>query len=345
MRPMLVRDIGEFALIGRLSRLVGRHSGGQVEGLERAGFRLRLAIGDDAAAWDGPAGANVLTTDTMVEGVHFDLARISWEDLGWKAMSSNLSDIAAMGASPLYSVVTLGVRGDLPVDGLERMYRGMSEASARYGGAIAGGDTVRSPVLFVTVALVGFLPGGPTEAVILTRESARPWDRIAVTGALGCSAGGLRMLSEGLAFDRETARHLTVAHHRPCPRVAEGIELAGSGVRAAIDVSDGLVDDLGKLCRASGVGAAIHLDRVPADDFLKRAFPDECIEMALGGGEDYELLFTGPQAVVDRVVHALDIPVSIIGEVVPGPPRVTVLDGEGREVAVQRGGWDHFPET
>ena len=333
MLIMRVRDVGEFELIDTLAETLGG---------EDPGPHLRVAIGDDAAAWDGPAGVTVLTTDTMVEGVHFALDRTSWRGLGWKAMSVNLSDVAAMGCAPAYSVVTLGLHGDLPVDGLREMYLGMVDACRRFGGAVVGGDVVRSPVFFVTVAMTGGAEGGDTP--LLLRGAARPGDRVAVTGSLGGSAGGLRMLAEGLAFDDETAAYLQNAHNRPAPRVREGTLLRQSGVLTAIDVSDGLVADLDKLCEASGVGAQVRSELLPVDDRLKAAFPQEWLSLALTGGEDYELLFTAPPRRMDAAVSALEIPATIIGDIVAGPGGASVLDPEGRPLTVKRGGWDHVRE-
>lgn len=348
---MLVRDIGEFQLIDALAQAIASDNAQYIQRLDEHGFRLMLSIGDDAAAWHSQAGVRVATTDTMVENVHFKLANTSWRDLGWKSLAVNLSDIGAMGCTPLYSLVTLGLRGDLPVDGLLEMYRGMMDACREHGGAVVGGDIVRSPVFFVTVAMEGGSVASTnsdlTPDAILRRDKARPGDQIAVTGHLGCSSGGLRMLLEGgkietHPFGRETFTHLRDAHNRPVPRVAQGITLAGQGVLAAMDVSDGLVDDLGKLCKASGVGAVIRSDKVPADDFLKRAYPNGWLALALGGGEDYELLFTAPVDVMERAIVSLDIPAVVIGEVVEGPPTVVVRDESGNPVAIGSGGWDHF---
>ena len=336
---MLVTEIGEFQLIDELARTIAEDNAGCIEHITATGFRLRLSIGDDAAAWEGPAGTRVLTTDTMVEGVHFNLAQISWRDLGWKSLAVNLSDIAAVGAAPLFGVVTLGLPGDTPVNGLKEMYGGMMEACRQHGGAIVGGDVVRSPVLFVTVALEGAAGIG---APLLTRASARPGHEIGVTGHLGCSGAGLRMVAEGLRPGTDIERHLTEAHFRPAPRVAEGGSLARLGVAAGMDISDGLVDDLGKMCDASGVGAVVHAEMLPADDFLRRAFPGDWLALALGGGEDYELLFTCERLLMEQIAAELAVPVTVIGNVVPGPPEIKVLGRDGSILPVESGGWDHF---
>ena len=344
MQAMLVRELGEFGLIDMLSRAVADDNDALIGRLGSRGFRVRLSIGDDAAAISAPEGLWTLTTDTMVEGVHFDIAHTPWRDLGWKALAVNLSDAAAMGAEPVCSLVTLGLRPDLPVSGLLEMYAGMMEAHDSYGGALLGGDIVKSPAFFVTVALEGAAPKLDGSEQILTRNSARPGNLIAVTGHLGCSAGGLRMMLGGLeaTLDKDTARHLRKAHNRPTPRLAEGAALAAAGVSAAMDVSDGLVADLGKLCQASDVGAVLDGAHKAADAFLRRAFPDDWPELALSGGEDYELLFTAPPDVLESASRDIEIPVHTIGEVVEGPPLVTVMDPGGHKLDLAAGGWDHF---
>ena len=341
---MLVSEQGEFELIEALANVIAEGSGAQVDGLAERGFRLRLSIGDDAAAWDATAGTTVLTTDTLVEGVHFDLEHIGWKDLGWKSMAVNLSDIAAMGCLPTFSTVTLGLRGDLPVRGLVEMYRGMRSACVRYGGAIVGGDVVRSPVFFVTVAMQGAAQalGDGCPVNLMPRTAASPGDLIAATGHLGCSAGGLRMMTRELTFDEVTRRHMKDAHNRPEPRVDEGTTLARAGATAAIDVSDGLLDDLGKLTKASSVDAVVQSHLVPVDEVLKKAYPDDWLELALGGGEDYELLFTAPVDVMETLVNTLDVPVTVIGETATGTGEVRVVDQNGSPVEVGLTGWDHF---
>ena len=340
---MLVRDSGEFRLIALLAETLATECVDRPGRSEPVSPARGLGIGDDAAAWEGDSGIRVLTADAMVEGVHFDLGLTSWRDLGWKALAVNLSDVAAMGCAPTCSVVTLGLRDDLPVEGLVEMYRGMAEACRAYGGRVVGGDVVRSPVFFVSVAMEGEAsvrgPGG--EGIILTRGAAEAGDAIAVTGSLGDSAGGLRMALAGEELD-EADRRLHDAHFRPSPRIGEGQALAGAGVRAAMDVSDGLAGDLKKLCEASGVGALVHGSVVPVSRELRHRFPDEWLSLALTGGEDYELLFTGGAEAVRRASEAIDGPVTVIGEIVESSAGVTILDSEGDAMDVDEGGWDHF---
>lgn len=339
---MHVRDAGEFRLIEMLAETLAAEG---VEGPDLTGsdaFVPRAGIGDDAAAWEGEAGTRVLSTDAMVEGVHFDLGLTGWRELGWKTMAVNLSDVAAMGCTPTCSVVTLGLRDDQQVEGLVEMYRGMADACRTHGGRVVGGDVVRSPVFFVSVAMEGEagIAGQDGRGIILTRGAAEIGDVIAVTGSLGDSAGGLRMALAGERFDEATAQ-LRTAHFRPEPRLAAGQALVAAGICAAMDVSDGLVGDLSKLCQASKVGAVVRGDDVPVSDVLRRRFPDDWLSLALAGGEDYELLFTGREEAVREASEAGDVPVTTIGEVVEASLGVSVVDGYGHAIEAD-GGWDHF---
>ena len=334
---MRLADIGETGTIDLIARTIAARTGTPSATDEGGGFRLIRGIGDDAAVWRSGPGTRVLTTDTMAEGVHFRTDLASWRDIGWKALAVNLSDVAAMGCEPRLSVVSLGLDPDLDVSVVTDLYEGMLDACDAYGGEIVGGDIVSSPVLFVSVAMVG--DASTVDGPVLDRGAARPGDLIGVTGALGDSAGGLWLLQAG-GGDREPEESsLARRHLLPSSRVEEGLMLRRLGVRAAMDVSDGLVADMGKMCAASGVGAIIDADRVPASEPLRRAFPDDWADLALAGGEDYELVFTAPSETVARAKDALDTPVTVVGRIV---------DGEGVEVVGSRGtsaaggGWDHF---
>lgn len=340
---MLVRETGEFRLIELLAEtLTAEGVDGQNHTIPDT-TRPLVGIGDDAAVWEGEAGTRVLTTDTIVEGVHFELDLTPWRDLGWKAMAVNLSDVAAMGCLPTCSVVTLGLRDDLQVEGLVEMYRGMAEACRSHGGRIVGGDIVRSPVFFISVAMEGQanIEGPDSGRAILTRGAAEIGDVIAVTDSLGDSAAGLRLALAGEGFDESTER-LRTAHFGPEPRLDAGQALAKAGIRAAMDISDGLVGDLTKLCDSSGVGAVVRGGDVPVSDALRNRFPDKWLSLALTGGEDYELLFTGREETVREVTETVDVPVTIIGEIVEASRGVRVLDAKGDAIDTKRGGWDHF---
>jgi len=331
---MKVSELGEFGLIELVAGLVGR-------GLtpETARHGLMVGIGDDAAAWRTSSAIQLATTDTMIQGVHFTLDTATWRELGWKALAVNLSDIAAMGGSPKWALVTVGLPGDTEVDSVVELYRGMLDVASPSGAAIIGGDTVSSPLVVVSLTVMGEAVGD----ALLTRSSARPGDEVAVTGTLGAAAAGLAMLKRHLSFDPQTTAFLRAAHLRPQPRLAEGRLLVEHGVRAAIDISDGLIADLGHICQESRVAACLHADKVPIHPLTRAAFPTEALELALSGGEDYELLFTTSPRLMAQVAERLSIPVAVIGEIVEGEPgKVTLLDSEGREMAWGRGGWDHF---
>ena len=324
-----VSEIGEFALISVLREMVC------ARGLPSP---VTLGIGDDAAAWRSGGSVELATTDTMVEGVHFLHNALSWRDLGWKALAVNLSDVAAMGGMPLHALVTLGLKPQAEVEDVKAMYDGMLSACREYGCDIAGGDVVRSPVTFVTVSVVGAASGH-----LLTRAAARPGDLVAVTGPLGSSAGGLRARLEGIDLALEVREHLDNAHARPAPRLREGQTLVRAGIRAAMDISDGLIDDLSKLAAASGAGAIVCAPQVPVDDRLKQAFPQDYLRLALNGGEDYELLFTGSRDAIDAALAALGPPAAVIGcMVAEHPGQVRALDESGAELDVAGRGWDHF---
>ena len=336
---MLVKDIGEFGVIERLNRMVvGRGAGNDAV---RAA-PLLVDTGDDTAAWQTGAGRELFTTDTVVEGVHFTRQTTPWRDLGWKAVAANVSDIAAMGGLPTYALITLGLPPETAVADIEELYRGMLEIGDEYGMAIVGGDIVGSPVMFVTTALVGAAARPP-----LLRSGARPGDALAVSGCVGGSGGGLRLMLEQPDATGEAADFLRRAHRRPAPAVRQGQLLSEAGISACMDVSDGLADDLGKLCAASGVAGRIRASAVPTHPMLRRQFPDDFLNLALGGGEDYVLLFTGPPDIVESLIPQLGEGAAIIGAVVRaeydgGPGRVTVLDDTGREIPPAGRGWDHF---
>ena len=250
-----------------------------------------------------------------------------------------MSDIAAMGGQPEYALVTLALPGDTQSEDMVSLYKGIMKMANHCGVALVGGDIVRAPQLVITITVLG----SAAKEGLLTRSAAQPGDKIAVTNYLGNSAGGLRMLQTGLELDRRSTILLRQAHLRPVPRVEEGNLLVTHGVRAAIDISDGLVADLGHIGEMSGAAAIIHLEQLPIHPMLKRAFPKEHIGLALSGGEDYELLFTAPAEVVTEVQNTASCPITVIGEIVRGKHgQVTVLDAGGNAISLKEKGWDHF---
>jgi thiamine-monophosphate kinase len=326
--------IGEFELIAALERVLDEYA---------LPPDMLIGIGDDAAAVRTVDGAQVLTTDTMVDGVHFRRGEADWGDVGWKSAVSNLSDIAAMGATPLHALVTLGVPADVTADEMEKMYRGMAAAFSEFGGGIVGGDIVSSPVFFVTVALTGQATVIDGKPALLRRDQARPGDLIGVTGRLGGSAGGFKALNEHASS--QDAEKLKRYHFRPVPRIEQGKRLVEAGLSCAMDVSDGLVADLEKLCAASEVGAVLDTASIPLPPELKALYPEDALNLALTGGEDYELLFTAPFDTMDRLLARHRGQFTYIGRVVEEPDagdRVSVLNTDGTPLKLARKGWDHL---
>ncbi len=335
---MKVSDLGEFGLIERLAEALA------YQGSAAFADRLAVGIGDDAAVWRADGSAIVATTDSLVADVHFLPDRTPWRDLGWKAIAVNVSDVAAMGGTPEFALVTLALPGDAESEDIDELYRGVAEAAETYGVAIAGGDIVRSEVVAITVALIGRGElDASGEPLVLRRTAAQAGDLVAVTGWLGGAAGGLRLLREG-KDGPEAARQLIERHLRPKPLPEAGRAALAAGLRCAIDVSDGLLQDLGQICRASRLGAVVWRDKLPLDPALAELFePDEALQCAAAGGEDYELLVVGGAQPIEEMRGQVALPVSVIGEMViepRGEPKL--LDESGQELALPATGWDHL---
>jgi thiamine-monophosphate kinase len=339
---MKVSELGEFGLIERIREELGSQDRARTILGPRS--KLLIGIGDDAALWQSTAAAYLATADTMVAGVHFPRENVSWSDLGWKALAANVSDIAAMGGTPEYALITLALPDDFEVDDVLALYQGMIAVGREYGVVIAGGDLVRSSEVTINVALTGRASESQRgEPLALRRDAARAGDLIAVSGTLGNAAGGLRLLLEDKPASPEAATFLRRAQLRPHPPVELGQALLRTGIRCAIDISDGLAQDLRHVCVASGLGATVRLADIPISDHLSRTFPEDAVAMAAGGGEDYELLFTGPAGVVDRVRGRFAIPITPIGSIVEDAEHaVRFVDENGQEVSFPSAGWDHF---
>lgn len=325
--------MAEFALIERIRTRTA---------IERAD--VRLGIGDDGAVLAIPAAHElVVCTDTLVAGVHFPL-ETSAGAIGWKALAVNLSDLAAMGATPAWATLALTLPSADAV-WIEAFADGFAALAGDYKLALVGGDTTRGP-LAATVTAHGFVPEGRA----LRRAGARPGDLVFVTGTLGDAAAGLACLDRSharaaalLAAPAALREQAIARLERPTPRIAHGLALRDLA-SACIDVSDGLVADLGHICAASGVGAEIELDRLPASSALLGLFEAEArAAFQLAGGDDYELCFCIPPIHVERAADELARlggGITRIGRIVESDG-VCVLDGDGREIAVPRG-WEHF---
>ncbi|OGN91460.1 MAG: thiamine-phosphate kinase [Chloroflexi bacterium RBG_13_48_17] len=332
---MKVSELGEFGLIELLADIVDRTKNSK----DISWQRLLIGIGDDAAAWQGDSSIQLATTDSLIQDTHFDLNITTWEELGWKSIAVNLSDIAAMGGIPKYALISLALPGELETDFIASLYQGMAQIASQFGVAIIGGNIASAGKTMINVTVLGSLASKQA----LTRSAAVPGDQVAVTGYTGLSAAGLKMLKQKLSFDAETSRLLRRAHLQPTPRISEGQVLLRHGVRAAIDISDGLIADLAHICKASKVSARINKDSVPTHPVLKSNFKSDCQQLALSGGEDYELLFTASSQVINRVKQAISCPVTVIGEITEGTPgQVILIDAAGKSIPWQKGGWEHF---
>ena len=332
---MKVSELGEFGLIDLLAKMVSSSQNNQSEPCQQ----LIVGIGDDAAVWHGDASTQLATIDSLIQDVHFSLRIISWKELGWKALAVNLSDIAAMGGTPGYALVSLALPGDTEVEDVAALYEGMIELAQQFEVAIVGGDTCQAPVVSITVTVLGSIKGEH----VLSRSAARPGDKVAVTGYPGSAAAGLEMLTNKLQFAPEVTTYLRDSFLRPLPRIAEGQLLVEQGVTTAIDISDGLLSDLRQICKASQVSARVEVDRLPVQSMVRDNFGKRALELALSGGEDYELLFTAGAEVINKVRGEAPCPVTMIGEITAGKPgEVSLFDTNGNPFNLREAGWEHF---
>ena len=302
---------------------------------------VRLGIGDDAAVLAVPAGQELaVAIDTLVEGVHFPRGTAP-ADIGWKALAVNLSDLAAMGASPAWALLALTLP-DVDAAFVEGFAKGFARLAQPHRLALVGGDTTRGP-MSISVVVHGFVPPGKA----LTRAGARVGDAVMVTGTLGDAAAGLQALQQPLRDDDHRAglrEFLIERLNRPTPRLAAGTALRGQAT-ACIDISDGLLADLGHVCVASGVGAEIDAALLPRSSALMALYDEAAaLQFALSGGDDYELCFSVPAqrlADVQADLSRLGCGVTRIGRIVEGAG-VRVRGADGEWLATDRPGWEHF---
>lgn len=347
-----VADVGEFGLIDRLRDRLG----------DAASARdLVQGIGDDAAVYrvggagsDGPSRVHVVTTDALVEGVHFDRTYVPLRALGWKAVAVNVSDVCAMNARPRFATVALGLPNNLSVEGAEALYTGVAQACERYGLAVVGGDTTASARLTLSVTVVG----EAEEEAVVYRRGAEPGDLLCVTGDLGSAAAGLQVLIAGK--DRMTegdgaadappqpdlAEFAYVVERQLVPQArldrVDGWAEAGVRPSALIDVSDGLASEVHHLALAGTVGAVVDGGLLPVHVQTARAaqrFDARPEAYVLYGGEDYELLFTLPEAEAPKL--SADT-YAVVGQVVGPDEGVTLRLSDGQRVPLHAGGYKHY---
>jgi len=314
---------------------------------------LVAGIGDDAAVVRNAAGKDtVITADLLVEDIDFHRTTTPPYLLGHKALAISLSDVAAMGARPLCSLISIGVPDDVwQTDFLDRLYDGLLDLANRYGVQLIGGDTSRTTDKIVIDSIVTGECGGGASVM---RSGAKAGDQIFVTGSLGAAAAGLRLIERGAHLaeqnlgdeDSQKLDHILLRQLRPEPRVGWGMVLGSERLATAmIDLSDGLSSDLNHLCEASGVGALIDSSLLPIDDRVqelcgRRAL--DPLQLALHGGEDFELLFTVKPENAARLPRRVDgVEIKRIGEITTASEGVKISEGS-RTWELKAGGWRHF---
>lgn len=331
-----VAELGEFGVIARITA-----------GLPQ--FPDVIAgVGDDAAILDiGSNDVLVATCDAQVEDTHFRLRSTNPHDIGRRSLAVNLSDIAAMGARPRFALISLLMPPTLDVAVLDGIYAGLREEAAQFDVALVGGNIARNAErLIIDITLLGT----GMRNRLLRRNSAKPGDVIMVTGSLGSAAAGLLVLEDKQLTAKIAPENLVgvlAAHRTPVPRVVAGQWLAEQGVKTGIDVSDGLAADLSHICDASGVGACIEGESLPIQPevaMIATLAGQEPQDLALFGGEDYEILFTAPADRADVLAHELFITTGVcataIGSIYEGSA-LTLLR-QGKQSPLRSTGWDHL---
>ena len=316
---------------------------------------MLAGISDDAAVYRiDDERVHVLTTDAMIEGIHFDRTFMPMEHLGFKAMSINVSDIVAMNAEPRYATVTLGVPQQVPVEALGQLYEGIKQACRAYGMTVVGGDTTAAHQFTISVSVVG----EAQEDAIVYRSSAQPGDVLCVTGDLGASFAGLKALvenreqlqeegEEGFEPNLDRFNYVIQRHLAPPAQLKAIRDWAEHGLQpnALIDISDGLASEVNHICEASGVGALVHETKLPLAQETREAakhFGEDVNMYALFGGEDYELLFALPEDELDKLSDLPSDAFFVIGQVTDNDEGVLIEQASGETVPLRPGGFDHF---
>lgn len=333
---MYIKELGEFGLIERIQ-----------EGCLVEPKRVIKGIGDDAAVLPyHPEYFLLVSTDMLVEDVHFTCETATPGEIGYKAAAVNVSDIAAMGGVPEEIVISIGLPAQTEIRFVDELYQGIKECCRAFGINIIGGDTVASPkTIVINITILGKVEAEK----VLYRSTARPGDLILVTGTLGGSAAGLDLLLNPQPLNAELATRLKRRHLRPQPRVKEvRVAIQSSGLTAADDISDGLATEIREVAKASNVGALIYAEKIPLFPGLEEAakvYGKSPLDYALFGGEDFELLWTcRPEAaekIIQEVERTCNTPVTIIGEILP-PEEGLKLLYQGQKIPLPAGGYNHF---
>ena len=315
---------GEFDLIARLAPF-----------LAASGDDLVVGSGDDAAVLDLNGRGVCLAVDVLVDEVHFLRSLSSLQDVGWKAVAVNCSDLAAMGAAPGVAVVGLCRPADMSAEDVEELYRGMSQACEEWGLRLVGGDTVSAQALALSVTVMGDVDLDR----VVRRSGARASDALIVVGTLGGAAAGLAAFRADLDVDDA----VLAAHRRPVAQIAAGRALAEAGATAMIDVSDGFGADLLHICEASGVAAIVDAAALPAGEGVRAVAVQlgrDPYEFIAGGGDDYALLAAVPAD--DAATMVESVGGVIVGSIVEGAPAATLRLPDGTTKDLAGMGWDHY---
>ncbi len=330
---MQLTQIGEFGLIREIREQLTKFQEDKVV----------VGIGDDAAAVEIEGGKlTLLTTDTLVEDVHFKRNYASPFEVGWKSLAVNISDIAAMGGNPLYSLVSLSLSPGMGSSTVKYLYKGLKKIASQYKVNIVGGNIVHSPIFSITISLIGEVE----RENILLRSGAKKGDLIYVTGELGSSRAGLECLrNHNLKVDPEIRKFLVRKHLFPSPGLKEGQILAKEKIAtAAIDISDGLVSDLFRITEESKVGAIFWEEKIPISLACKEVAKEVGMspqEWALYGGEDYELLFTVSRDKREKIKEP-GFSSYLIGEIIEKEKGVSLKKESGEKIPLEDKGYDHF---
>lgn len=334
-------DAGEFGLIRSIRRLLEKSGA--------TGTGLVLGVGDDTAAMTPTPGHDLLATcDSMVEGRHFLKGVMSPYEIGRRAMAANISDVGAMGGIPRWALVSLGLEKDSPVRDVLEMYRGFLDQLNPINAVIAGGNITGSKEgVFIDITLMGEVARGR----MLSRSGARPGDAILVSGFPGQAAAGLDLLFRGEdTGDSREALTLIEAYINPAHRALEGQCIAGTGLaNAMIDISDGLLGDLGHICEESRVGAELHEEALPVSDALKWAAMEKGVEtrgLITRGSDDYELILTcapaNAEALKSAVARVSLVPITRVGWITDAVGRLDLIRKDGTRDSLKPEGWNHF---
>lgn len=329
---MDLREIGEFGLIRRIRKWINFSGPALIQG-----------IGDDVAVIEVGKKALLVTTDILIEGIHFDLSWMGPYPLGRKSLAVNLSDIASMGGIPKYFLVSIGLPKNIPVSFISSFYRGLKQEANRFRVECIGGDTSLSQKMIINICLLG--EGGKRN--LLFRKGAKVGDDLYVSGRLGDSALGLKILQEKTKI--KGSEGLVKKHLSPSPRVELGQAIAKYHLATAmIDVSDGLLIDTSHLLEESQVGARIWEGRIPLSRPYRkwvRSFSKDPSRFALSGGEDYELLFTASSTMREKIAslaRSLKVPITRIGEIIAKKEGLHLISKDGEDYSPSRLGFEHF---